>query len=459
VKPKSPSEPLSLSKRRSKLPPGPKGLPILGNVLEPRGDAVGYFTKCVREYGDIVFLRFLGVPMCFINRPEYIESVLVTQSQNFEKSKDYRALRRVLGNGLLTSEGEFWRRQRKLVQPAFHQDRIGAYAEVMVRFAEKIVASWQDGQMIDIHEAMSHLTLDIVAKTLFDTDVSHEAEDVGSALDFLMRKFMRQAGFAFLLPKFVPIPTNKRLQRAVRQLDRVIYGIIGQRRASGQMSGDLLSVLLQMQDDQGVGMTDKQLHDEIMTLFLAGHDTTANALSWTWLLLGRNPEVAVKLRVELDQVLGGRAPTPTDLPRLPYTDMVLRESMRLYPPVWIIGRRALKPFRLGEFELPAQTNVLMSQLLMHHDARYFPDPERFDPERWSAGDVRNGALPRFGYFPFGGGPRVCIGAGFAMMEAVLLLATIAQRFQIDLIPGQTIEMLPTVTLRPKSGIRVILKRR
>jgi len=428
-------------------------------VLEPRGDAVGYFTKCVREYGDIVFLRFLGVPMCFINRPEYIESVLVTQSQNFEKSKDYRALRRVLGNGLLTSEGEFWRRQRKLVQPAFHQDRIGAYAEVMVRFAEKIVASWQDGQMIDIHEAMSHLTLDIVAKTLFDTDVSHEAEDVGSALDFLMRKFMRQAGFAFLLPKFVPIPTNKRLQRAVRQLDRVIYGIIGQRRASGQMSGDLLSVLLQMQDDQGVGMTDKQLHDEIMTLFLAGHDTTANALSWTWLLLGRNPEVAVKLRVELDQVLGGRAPTPTDLPRLPYTDMVLRESMRLYPPVWIIGRRALKPFRLGEFELPAQTNVLMSQLLMHHDARYFPDPERFDPERWSAGDVRNGALPRFGYFPFGGGPRVCIGAGFAMMEAVLLLATIAQRFQIDLIPGQTIEMLPTVTLRPKSGIRVILKRR
>jgi len=313
--------------------------------------------------------------------------------------------------------------------------------------------------MIDIHEAMSHLTLDIVAKTLFDTDVSHEAEDVGSALDFLMRKFMRQAGFAFLLPKFVPIPTNKRLQRAVRQLDRVIYGIIGQRRASGQMSGDLLSVLLQMQDDQGVGMTDKQLHDEIMTLFLAGHDTTANALSWTWLLLGRNPEVAVKLRVELDQVLGGRAPTPTDLPRLPYTDMVLRESMRLYPPVWIIGRRALKPFRLGEFELPAQTNVLMSQLLMHHDARYFPDPERFDPERWSAGDVRNGALPRFGYFPFGGGPRVCIGAGFAMMEAVLLLATIAQRFQIDLIPGQTIEMLPTVTLRPKSGIRVILKRR
>ncbi len=459
MKPKSPSEPLSLSKRRSKLPPGPKGLPILGNVLEPRGDAVGYFTKCVREYGDIVFLRFLGVPMCFINRPEYIESVLVTQSQNFEKSKDYRALRRVLGNGLLTSEGEFWRRQRKLVQPAFHQDRIGAYAEVMVRFAEKIVASWQDGQMIDIHEAMSHLTLDIVAKTLFDTDVSHEAEDVGSALDFLMRKFMRQAGFAFLLPKFVPIPTNKRLQRAVRQLDRVIYGIIGQRRASGQMSGDLLSVLLQMQDDQGVGMTDKQLHDEIMTLFLAGHDTTANALSWTWLLLGRNPEVAVKLRVELDQVLGGRAPTPTDLPRLPYTDMVLRESMRLYPPVWIIGRRALKPFRLGEFELPAQTNVLMSQLLMHHDARYFPDPERFDPERWSAGDVRNGALPRFGYFPFGGGPRVCIGAGFAMMEAVLLLATIAQRFQIDLIPGQTIEMLPTVTLRPKSGIRVILKRR
>jgi cytochrome P450 len=441
------------------LPPGPKGYPLFGNVFEPRGDAVGYFTKCVREHGDIVFLRFLGVPMCFVNRPEFIESVLVTQSGNFEKSKDYRALRRVLGNGLLTSEGEFWRRQRKLVQPAFHQERIAAYAEVMAGFTRRMMESWADGQELDIHEAMMRLTLDIVAKTLFDTDVSHEAEDVSAALDVLMGKFMRQAGFAFLLPKFVPIPTTSRLQRAVKQLDKVIYGIIRQRRASGQMSGDLLSVLLQAQDDEGIGMTDRQLHDEIMTLFLAGHETTANALSWTWLLLGRNPEAAEKLSEELRAVLGGRTPTPADLSRLIYTDRVLREAMRLYPPVWIIGRRALAPFRLGEYELPAETNVLMSQLILHRDARYFPDPGRFDPDRWRPDDPRCSALPRFAYFPFGGGPRVCIGAGFAMMEAVLLLATIAQEFQVDLIAGQSIEMLPSVTLRPKGGIRVKVRRR
>ena len=431
----------------------------MGNAFEPRGDPIGYFTKCFREYGDIVFLRFLGVPMCLLNRPDCIESVLVTQHNNFEKSKDYRALRRVLGNGLLTSEGEFWRRQRKLVQPAFHQERIAAYTEVMVAYTERMLASWKDGQGLDVHEAMMRLTLDIVAKTLFDTDVSREAEDVGAALQFLMGKFMRQAAFAFLLPDSIPIPTTRGLRRAVGQLDKVIYEIIRRRRASGTMSGDLLSVLLQAQDDEGLGMTDRQLHDEIMTLFLAGHETTANALSWTWLLLGQHPEVEEKLVEELQSVLGGRAPTASVLPRLTYTEMVLREAMRLYPPVWVIGRRALAPFRLGNYELPAETNVVMSQLITHRDAKYFPEPERFDPDRWRPNDPRNLALPRFAYFPFGGGPRVCIGAGFSMMEAVLLLATIAQNFKLTLVPGQTIEKLPSVTLRPKSGIRVILHRR
>ena len=442
-----------------KLPPGPKGLPIVGNMFEPRGDAIRYFTKCIREYGDIVFLRFLGVPMCLVNRPDCIESVLVTQHNNFEKSKDYRALRRVLGNGLLTSEGVFWRRQRKLVQPAFHQGRIAAYAEVMVAYTERMVASWKHGEGLDVHEAMMRLTLDIVAKTLFDTDVSREAEDVGAALQVLMSKFFRQAGFALLLPSFIPIPTTRRLQRAVGQLDKVIYEIIRRRRTSGQTSGDLLSVLLRAQDDEGLGMTDRQLHDEIMTLFLAGHETTANALSWTWLLLGQNPGVEEKLVEELRRVLSGRSPTAADLPRLTYTEMILREAMRLYPPVWVIGRRGLAPFRMGEYELPAETNVLMSQIITHRDARYFPDPDRFDPDRWKADDPRFVSLPRFAYFPFGGGPRVCIGAGFAMMEAVLLLATIAQRSTLTLVPGQTIEKLPSVTLRPKSGIRVILHRR
>ena len=442
-----------------KLPPGPKGYPLFGNVFEPRGDSIGYLTKCARDYGDIVFFRFLGVPACFVNRPDYIESVLVTQNNNFVKSKDYRAMRRVLGNGLLLSEGEFWRRQRKLIQPAFHQARIAAYADVMAGYTQRMLASWNDGQTLDIHEAMMHLTLGIVAKTLFDADVSREAEDVDAALSILMGKFLRQAGLALLLPKWVPLPTSQLLKRAVGRLNKVIYGIIDERRSSGKLSGDLLSVFLQARDDDGVGMTDRQLHDEIMTLFLAGHETTANVLSWTWFLLGRNPQVEQKLDQELRRVLGGRVPAPVDLPQLVYTDMVLRESMRLYPPVWVIGRRALTPFRLGEYELPADTNVLISQLILHKDPRYFPDPERFDPSRWSANDPRAQSLPRFAYFPFGGGPRVCIGAGFAMMEAVLLLATIAQQFRVRIAPGQKAKMQPTVTLRPRGGIQATLEQR
>jgi len=441
-----------------KLPPGPKGVPLFGNVFEPRGDSIGYLTRCAREFGDIVFFRFLGVPACFVNRPDYIESVLVTQNNNFVKSKDYRAMRRVLGNGLLLSEGEFWRRQRKLIQPAFHQERIAAYADIMTGYTQRMLASWSDGQTLDIHAAMMHLTLGIVAKTLFDADVSHEAEDVDAALTVLMGKFLRQAGLALLLPTWVPLPTSQLLKRAVGRLDKVIYGIIEQRRASGQMSGDLLSVFLQAHDDEGVGMTDRQLHDEIMTLFLAGHETTANVLSWTWFLLGQNPEVEKNLVEELRRVLGGRVPTPADLPQLVYIDTVLRESMRLYPPVWVIGRRALAPFRLGEYELPADTNILISQLIMHKDTRYFSEPERFNPDRWSANDSHAASSPRFAYFPFGGGPRVCIGAGFAMMEAVLLLATIAQQFRIQIAPGQKVKMQPTVTLRPRNGIPVTLKR-
>jgi len=441
------------------LPPGPKGLPIFGNVFQPSGDTIGYLTRCAQEFGDVVFFRFLGVPACFVNRPDYIESILVTNSSNFAKSKDYRALRRVLGNGLLTSEGEFWRRQRKLVQPAFHQDRIVAYAEIMARYTERMLASWSDGQTLDIHEAMMRLTLDIVAKALFEADVSHDAKEVGVALHFLMGKFLRQAQLAFLLPSWMPIPTSQSNKRAVHRLNNVIYSIIEQRRRSGEMSRDLLTELLQAHDDEGIGMTDRQLHDEIMTLFLAGHETTANALSWTWLLLGENPDAEEKLIEELRRVLRGRNPTPADLPRLAYTDMVLRESMRLYPPVWVIGRRALAPFRLGGYELPADTNILISQIVMHRDARYFPNPEKFDPLRWSANGAGSASLPRFAYFPFGGGPRVCIGAGFAMMEAALLLATIAQQFRVQIVSPKRVKMLPSVTLRPRGGIQVTLKRR
>ena len=450
---------LSSSRATAKLPPGPRGVPFFGEVFKPRGDAIGYLSRIARDYGDIVFVRFLGVPMCLISRPEYIESVLTTQSHNFEKSKDYRALRRVLGAGLLTSEGEAWRRQRRLIQPAFYHERVEAYAEVMVEYTERMVASWQDGQTRDVHADMMRLTLDIVAKTLFGADVSREAEDVGASLHLLMGRFMKQAGYAFLLPSRIPLPTTWRILRAVRRLNQVIYEIICKRRASGQRSSDLLSMLLDAQDEHGAVMTDRQLQDEIMTLFLAGHETTATALSWTWLLLAQNPDVEAKLATELQCVLGGRVPGVCDLPRLSYAELVLKEAMRLYPPVWVIGRRALAPFHLGEYQLPARTNVVMLQYLMHRDPRFFPEPERFDPERWRENDPRYASLPRFAYFPFGGGPRVCVGAGFGMMEGVLLLAAVAQRFRLSLVSDQTIEMLPSVTLRPKNGIRVTLARR
>ena len=326
----------------------------------------------------------------------------------------------------------------------------------MVNYTERMLATWTDDESLDIHDAMMRLTLDIVAKTLFDSDVSHDAKDVGTALHVLMGKFFRQAGFALLLPSFVPIPTTPRLQRAVRQLDKVIYGIIRQRHASGKTSGDLLSVFLEARDDAGTGMTDRQLHDEIMTLFLAGHETTANALSWTWYLLSQHPEIEARFHREVD-ALGDRLPQPDDLPRLPYTRMILAESMRLYPPAWAVGRRALNDFDAGGYTIPARSMVLMSQFIMHRDPRFHPEPERFDPERWRP---EIAALrPKFSYFPFGGGTRVCIGEQFAWMEGILILATIAQRWRLRYVGPAPPALEPRITLRPEGTLDMKVERR
>ena len=282
----------------------------------------------------------------------------------------------------------------------------------------------------------------------------------------MMEDFMRQAGMAFLLPESVPVPTFFRLKRAIALVDAMIYKLIDQRRAARASRPsteppptDLLEMLLSAQDDAGSQMTDEQVRDEVMTLFLAGHETTANALTWTWYLLAQNPEATKKLQAELDAVLAGRAPTAADVPRLPYTEMVIKESMRVYPPVWAVGRQSIGPFQAGGYQFPAKTNVVIVQWTAHHDPRFWTDPEVFDPERWSPEGKRYRALPRFAYFPFGGGPRVCVGAGFAMMEAVLLLATVAQRYDMQLAPHQKVRMLPSVTLRPRHGVRMILHHR
>ena len=451
------------------LPPGPRGRFLIGRLPAINREWLEFLDRCARAYGDIFHFRSLHLHLCYLIRPEYIESVLVTQQHNFIKSKDYRAMRRIFGDGLLTSEGEAWRRQRRLAQLAFHRERIAAYSRLMVASTERMLDRWRDGQTLDVHQEMMRLTLDIVAKALFDADVEGDARDVGRALNVAMAQFLSRVSTGFLIPEFLPTPGNLRFAKAMRRLDQIVYGIIRERRAipdSGRDSGrdpgrrdpgDLLSMLLEARDEDGRQMTDRQLRDEAMTLFLAGHETTANALSWTWYLLAQHPEVENKLATELGQVLGGRAPALDDLGRLTYCEKVIKESLRLYPPAWGIGRQALDEFEIGGYRLPRGTNVFMVQWITHRDSRWFEQPERFDPDRWAEEFER--CLPRFAYFPFGGGPRTCIGASFAMMEATLLLAVIAPRFKLALAPGHPVEIFPSITLRPKYGIKMTLSQR
>lgn len=375
------------------------------------------------------------------------------------KGEGLQRAKRLLGEGLLTSEGEFHLRQRRLAQPAFHRQRIAGYAATMVEYAARTRDEWRAGETRDIAREMMRLTLAIAGKTLFDADVESEADEIGEALTTTFALFNRVSlPFAQWLDR-LPLPATKRFQKARQRLDSTIYRIINERRAAAVDRGDLLSMLIAARDDEGdgTGMTDEQLRDEAMTIFLAGHETTANALTWTWYLLSQHPEVAARFHAEIDEALKGRLPSAEDFPRLRYTEMVLAESMRLYPPAWLIGRRALSDYQINGYRIPARSILLLSQYVTHHDARFFPDPFRFDPERWTP-EARE-SRPKFSYFPFGGGPRLCIGEHFAWMEGVLVLATIAQRFRMRLAPGHPVEMQPLVTLRPKHGMKLILEAR
>ncbi len=440
------------------LPPGPRGNFLLGSAVELGRSSMKFLTRCAREYGDIVYLRFFGTPVCLLTHPSDIEYVLVKNPSNFVKSRDYRALKSVLGNGLLTNEGVPWQKQRKLVQPTFRHENTDRYADVMVLATTRMLDTWRDGETRDVHQQMMALTLGIVAEALFGSDVSGHAGGVEQALAVLMNQFEGMAGLAFLLPEKLPLPSTPKFKRSVAQLDKIIYTIIHERRLARGPSKDLLEMLLRSQDEEGSRMSDEQLRDEVMTLFLAGHETTANALSWTWYLLAQHPEIEARLFQEISEVLRGKLPAAADVARLPYTEMVVKESMRLYPPAWAVGRQAVGEFEMGGYKFPAGTNIAILQWSTQRDARFFPDPEKFDPERWSAESLRRNALPRFAYFPFGGGPRVCVGAGFAMMEAILLLATMAQRYRMTLVAKRKVKLLPSVTLRPRNGIQMVLQR-
>lgn len=435
------------------IPWAPGWLPVVGHMVSYGRDPLGFLLRASRV-GPMVQMEFPLLKTLMINDPDLIEQVLVTESRSFHKDRYLRDLKRALGDGLLTSEGEFWLRQRRLAQPAFHKERIAEYGNTMVACAEQEVRRFRDGEERDIHADMMRVTLDIVGKTLFGADVGDRAAEVAHGLEGLMERYSDLVAMAVPNWDKLPTPLNRRVEKAIHELDRVVSDLIAERRKSPG-GRDLLSVFLAARDDDGTGMSDKQLRDEVLTLFLAGHETTAITLSWTWMLLSQNPEVRAKLHAEVDAL--GRAPTAADMARLPYIERVIRESMRLWPPAWSIGREAIADVRIGDHLLKKGDNVWFSQWTMHRNPAWFPDPERFDPDRWE-GDLQK-RIPKFAYFPFGGGPRLCIGHSFAMMEAVLVLATFARSFRMELVPGQKLEGITSITLRPKEGIRVRLSRR
>lgn len=443
---------------RSRRPPRASGIAYRRRLVRARRDPLDFLLWLARRYGDAVRFRAGPIDAILLNHPEHAREVLVTGHRAFMKGQGLQEAKRVLGEGLLTSESDVHRRQRRLIQPVFHHARIAGYGAVMAEEADRLTERWRDGDVLDVHEEMTRLTLAIVGKTLFDTDVEErEAERVGTSLTLALEMFERTTLPFHGLIERVPLPSNRRFERAREDLDAVVYGLIREHRARGDR-GDLLSLLLSARNEAGGGgMSDEQVRDEAMTIFLAGHETTANALTWTWYLLSRHPEEERRLHQEVDAGLDGGLPGLPDLERLPLTERILAEALRLYPPAWILGRRALEDHDVGGITIPGGTLALVAPYLLHHDPRWFPDPTRFDPDRWHEGDRPD--RPRLAYLPFGAGPRVCIGESFAWMEGRLVLAAVARRWRLELVPGHAVELLPRVTLRPRHGMRMRVHRR
>lgn len=438
-------------------PPGPANTVFNRPSAEFQRDPLGFLTKVAREYGDVAHFEIGREHFFLLNHPDYIKDVLVTHQANFLKARA-PSTRYLLGDGLLTSEGDLHRRQRRLSQPAFHRARIAACAEVIVEHGTQLRELWQDDQTLDISDEMMRLTLGIVGKVLFDTDVGPAAEEIGNALAQIRGLFqMPRLRHSKFLEKLRFVPAARRFQKARARLDAIIYRIIQDRRQGGAGHDDLISMLLFAQVEDGSRMSDEQARDEAMTLLLAGHETTSNALTWTWYLLSQHPEVEAKLHAELDRELAGRSPSFEDLACLTYTEMVFAEVLRLYPPAWRIGRRVIADYEIGGYVIPSGSLVFLSQYVTHRDPRFFRDPSRFDPERWMA--ERRDALPQFAYFPFGGGARRCIGEGFARTVGVLLLATLAGAWRMRLVAGHNAEVQPLLTLRPAHGMPMTLQRR
>ncbi|MEK1850523.1 MAG: cytochrome P450 [Phyllobacterium sp.] len=444
----------------SHRPPGPKGLPFLGNLLAFGKDQLGFFTETARLYGDLVSLNLAGWPALIVSDVEAIEKILVKDHKNYIKDRlIWRHVTALFGNGLLTNEGESWQRQRRLAAPAFAGQQLLAYDSEMVALTHKMLDRWKNGQILNIHPEMMELTLRIAAKTLFDSKVERDISDMDRALnDLVMEIASRIKRPIIVIPDAIPLPGHLRYRRAIRTVERVVSSMIAERRAGGlENRDDFLSRLMAARDETGKPMSDELLRDEAITLLLAGHETTALALSWAWFLLGQHPEAEARMAAEIADVLGDRPATTHDLPHLKYTEGVVMESMRIYPPAWAMGRESIGPFELGGYAFPAGMTIFISPWILHRDPRYFEEPDAFRPQRWMGNLAHE--LPRFAYMPFGGGPRICIGQRFAMIEAILILATMAQRFSAELQSDHKVTPFPSITLRPKGGVWLKIKDR
>lgn len=439
--------------------PGPPGQLLLGNLAPFGRDVLGFFERCARDYGDMVPLRLARWPALFLNHPDHFETVLLAENRNFIKHTFFwRHVTEIFGKGLVTNEGAPWLRQRRLMQPAFHRERIAGYGDIMVEYSERMLAEW-DAEGLrerDLHDDMMRLTMEIATKTLFGAQISREeAAEIGAAFDDAIVEIAHRFRRPVAIPRWLPIPSNRRYAAAVRRLDRLVYDMVERKKHEGG-GADLLSMLLEARDEDGSAMDSRQVRDEAVTIFLAGHETTALTLSWTFLLLAQHPDVERKLVDEVEGVLGGRRPEAADVPRLPFTNQVIQESMRLFPPAYAFGREAIGDCTIGGYAVPAGTTIFISPWVSHRDPRWFDDPLTFRPERWEGDFAKR--LPRFAYLPFGGGPRVCIGNSFALMEAVLILASVVRRWRVRP-SGPAPVPFPSITLRPAGGMRMAIERR
>lgn len=446
------------------LPPGlPHSLPFY--AFKPwvkLGEPIRLFEYLHRTYGPIAHYRFMNTPIIFINEPDYIREVLVTQAGAFVKERTVRRMKILLGEGLITSDDPIHIRQRRIVAPAFHRLRISAYADEIVRSAEAHSSRWRDSEVIDISAAMMSLSLEIVARTLFDTLVTDDIRSINDEVNAIMEIYNFLIAFPRIeavldLPFPLPIRRIHTFRRSKALLDEVVTRLIAGHRASDEDKGDLLSMLIASRDEDGSALTDSQIRDEVLTIFLAGYETTANALTWTWYLLSQNPEAEAKLHAELESVLCGRLPTLADYPNLRYTEQIFAESMRLYPPAWAMGRMSTQPITLGPYTIPPGAHFFMSQYIVSRTEKFYPDPLRFDPDRFTP--QAKASRPRFTYFPFGAGSRQCIGESFAWMEGVLAIATIAYRWRMDYMASTPPVPQPKITLRPRGPLRMRLNLR